>query len=457
LRKTQNGNKKTTTSSYELRRRRFISQMLPNSVAFIVSNPEQIRSNDTEFPYRQSSDVLYLSNFPEPQSVLILSNFDKKIEFKMVVRPRDKNKEIWTGRRLGVEGAIKKFGAQEAFAVDQFPQVLKELLARAENVYYKIGRNQEFDSIFEEKWKKSSCSLHNPDKIVHPMRMVKDRTELDFMRHAGKISAQAHCIAMQTCRPGKWEYEIQAELEKVFRCNGASAPAYSSIVAGGNNAVILHYVDNNALLRAGELLLIDAACEFNGYASDITRTFPINGKFSSAQKDIYDLVLKAQQAAIARAKRGVTLAHLHETVVTVLRKGLIELGVLSPSMINAAAEEKVIKQKSNNGKKTTPVILRDLFMHGTSHWLGLDVHDVGTIGTRSNIGKNTPLAPGMVFTVEPGLYFDPEDTRLPKKYRGIGVRIEDDILVTANGHENLTAAVPKTIPEIEKLMSSGRR
>jgi len=442
------------TGIYELRRRRFIAQMLPNSVAFIVSNPEQTRSNDTEFPYRQSSDVLYLSNFPEPQSVLILSNLDKKIEFKMVVRPRDKNKEIWTGRRLGLEGAVKKFGAHEAFPVDQFPQVVKELLAKADNVYYKIGRNHEFDSIFDEKWKKSPCSLHNPEKIVHPMRMIKDKEELGFMRRAGAISAQAHCVAMQTCRPGKWEYEIQAELEKEFRCNGASAPAYSSIVAGGNNAVILHYVDNNALLRAGELLLIDAACEFNGYASDITRTFPISGKFTSAQKDIYDLVLKAQQAAIARAKRGVTLAHLHETVVKVLRKGLIELGVLSPSMISVAAEEKILKQKSKNGKKATPVILRDLFMHGTSHWLGLDVHDVGTIGTRSHIGKHTPLAPGMVFTVEPGLYFDPEDTRLPKKYRGIGVRIEDDILITARGHENLTAAVPKTIPEIEKLMSS---
>ena len=442
--------RKHTIDIYGKRRRRFIDQMLPGSVAFIVSNPERTRSNDTEFPYRQSSDILYLSGFPEPQSILILSNLGKKAQFKMIVRPRDKQREIWTGRRLGVEGAIEKYGAAEAFTIEQFPQIVKEMLVKADNVYYKFGRNQEFDELFEEEWRKSSCSLHDPENIAHSMRLIKEKEELALMRRAGVISAQAHCAAMQMCRPGMMEYEIQADLERIFKNEGASAPAYNSIVAGGTNAVILHYVENNAPLKIGQLLLIDAACEFEGYASDITRTFPVNGRFSPAQKEIYNLVLKAQLAAIARAKSGATLMQLHEAVTKTLRKGLIELGVLLPGMIDAAAEEKILKQ---NNKKSVPVVLRDVFMHGTSHWLGLDVHDVGTNGTRSNHGKTMPFKPGMVFTVEPGLYFDPQDKRLPKKYHGIGVRIEDDIAITPTGHEVLSAGVPKTIDEIEKLMA----
>lgn len=249
------------------------------------------------------------------------------------------------------------------------------------------------------------------------------------------------------------EYQIQAELEHIFKINGASGPAYSSIVAGGINGTCLHYVENNAKLKNGDLLKIDAACEYNGYASDITRTFPINGKFNQAQKEIYNLVLKAQLAAIAVAKPGATLMKLHETASNTLRKGLIELGVLSRGMVSAQAEEKILKRKGKASKAAKPVVLRDVFMHGTSHWLGLDVHDVGTTGTHSSQGKKIPLKPGMVFTVEPGLYFDAHDKRLPAKYRGMGVRIEDDVTVTKSGNEVLTAAVPKTIPEIEKLMN----
>jgi len=371
----------------------------------------------------------------------------------MVVRARDKHKEIWTGRRFGVEGAINKFAADEAFTVDQFPQIIKELLARADNVYYKFGRNEEFDCLVEAEWKKSARSLHNPENITHGMRMVKEKEELDLMRYAALITAQAHIAAMQVCRPGMMEYEIQAELEQVFKSKGASGPAYSSIVAGGINATCLHYVENDAVLGNGELLKVDAGCEYRGYASDVTRTFPISGKFNQAQNEIYNLVLKAQLAAIAAARPGATLMKLHEVAGNVLRRGLIELGVLSPGMANAAAEERIFKQREKNGKKFTPVVLKDVFMHGTSHWLGLDVHDVGTNGTRSSQGKTIPLKPGMVFTVEPGLYFDPQDKRLPKKYRGIGVRIEDDIAITSAGHEVLTAGAPKTIDEIEKLMA----
>jgi len=438
------------------RRKRFISQMLPNSVAFIVSNPHCIRSNDAEYPYRQSSDVLYLSNFPEPQSVLILNNFEKKSEFKMIVRPRDRHSEIWTGRRLGIEGALKQFGCQEAYTIDQFVPVVKDLLAKAENVYYKFGQNEEFDRLFEPEWKKSSCPLHDPRAISYGMRIIKEGLEVEVMRRAAEISAEAHCVAMQLCKSGMMEYQLQANMEYIFKLKGAG-PAYNSIVAGGSNAIVLHYTENNSPLRNGDLVLIDAACEYYGYASDITRTFPVNGKFTKEQLDIYNLVLGAQKAAITMAKPGVTLKQLHEKASNILRKRLIELGVLSPQMDSIASEEKIIKQRGQNGNKSTPVILRDLFMHGTSHWLGLDVHDVGTIGTRSKHAKTRPMEPGMVFTVEPGLYFDPDDKRLPKRYRGIGIRIEDDVVITKTGCEVLSSGVPKEVEDIEALISQQRR
>ncbi len=444
------------TKIFAKRRNRFIEKMLPNSVAFILSNPERTRSNDTDFPYRQSSDVLYLSNFPEPQSVLILSNFDNKPEFKMVVRPRDRQREIWTGHRLGIEGAREKFACQEAYTTDQFPQVIKNLLIAAENVYYKFGQNEEFDEIFEPAWKRHSSSLHNPETITHEMRMVKDKVELELMRRAAAISTEAHCVAMEVCRVGMIEYEIQAEMERVFMMRGASGPAYSSIVAGGSNAICLHYGENNIALQNGDMLLIDAACEYRGYASDVTRTFPVNGKFSEAQLEIYNLVLRANKTAINFAKPGVTLRQVHEKTSDILREGLIELGVLGPEMDSAENEEKILKHSGKNGNKSTPVVLRDIFMHGTSHWLGLDVHDVGTSGTRSLHAKLAPMVAGMVFTVEPGLYFDPEDKRLPKKYRGLGVRIEDDVVITHKGCEVMTAAAPKEPEEIEELMAGAR-
>jgi Xaa-Pro aminopeptidase len=438
------------------RRQLFIDEMLPNSAAFILSNPERVRSNDTEYPYRQSSDVLYLSNFPEAQSVLILSNLDKKQEFKMIVRPKDRQREIWTGRRFGIEGAVKYFACDEAYAVDQFDQVVKSLLMKADNVYYKFGQNEEFDKLFDREWKKYSITLHNPETITHSMRMVKDKSELQLMKKAADISAEAHCTAMEVCGTGMMEYEIQAEIERLFKLRGANGPAYTSIVAGGINSIILHYTENNAELQKGDLLLIDAACEYGGYASDITRTFPVSGKFSEAQLEIYNLVLEANEAAIAFAKPGITLRQVHEKAVAVLREGLIKLGVLSPEMNSAENEEKALKHTGKNGNKSTPLVLRDLFMHGTSHWLGLDVHDVGTMGTRSAHAKTIAMRPGMAFTVEPGLYFDPDDKRLPKKYRGIGIRIEDDVVITLKGCEVLTNGVPKDPQEIEELMAAAK-
>jgi Xaa-Pro aminopeptidase len=286
------------------------------------------------------------------------------------------------------------------------------------------------------------------------MRLFKSAEELELMRRAGAISAEAHCRAMRACRPGLYEYQLQAILEATFRWHGADAPAYGSIVGGGNNAVILHYVNNDQLLRDGDLVLIDAACEYRGYASDITRTFPVNGKFSKAQREIYELVLKSQLAAIEAARPGVPLALVHQTASRVLRRGLVKLGILTPS-----ASRKSANKSAGKATKKSKLALGDFFMHGTSHWLGIDVHDVGSYktadGTRSDRGKGKQrlLEPGMVITVEPGLYFDRNDKRVPAKYRGIGVRIEDDVVITDAGNEVITTGVPKTVEEIEALMA----
>lgn len=435
------------------RRERFLSKLLPNSVAIVVSTPHHLRNNDTEYPFRQSSDVLYLSNFPEPETVLIFTNLKDKPPFTMLVRPKDRTHEIWTGKRFGVEGAKSKFGCDLAYTTDQFSVVLKDLLSKAENVYYKFGRNPEFDRLLKAEWVPASLPLHNPEVILHDMRIIKSRGELALMRHSADISAQAHCTAMKLCRPGMLEYQLQAEIERQFLTAGARSTAYGSIVAGGANAVTLHYVDNNCALKDGDLVLIDAGGEYQGYASDITRTFPVNGKFSKSQKEIYQLVLDAVFAVIEASKPGTSLAKLHDLACDVLRQGLIELGILSKAMKDKHAEAKALEKAKKNDKAGTPLVLRDLYMHGTSHWLGLDVHDIGTIGTRSQFLKTIPLKPGMIFTVEPALYFDPSDKRIPARYRGIGIRIEDDVAVTKTGCEVITDAVPKTIKDIEQLMN----
>jgi Xaa-Pro aminopeptidase len=374
----------------------------------------------------------------------------------MFVRPKDRAREIWTGKRFGEEGAKRHFSADAAHTIDKFPAVLKELLGKAENVYYKYGRNEEFDHQFSNEWISFARTLHNPDDILREMRLVKSKAEVDLMRYAASVSVEAHCLAMKICRGGMFEYQIQAEMERLFLMKGARSPAYTSIVAGGTNAITLHYVDNSAILKDGDIVLIDAACEYAGYASDITRTFPVNGTFTRAQAEIYELVLEAQMAVIEAAKPGATLAELHELASSIMRRGLIRYGVLGPEMKTKESEAKAQAKTNHNGKVATQVVLRDLFMHGTSHWLGLDVHDIGTSGTRSLYLKTLPLKPGMVFTVEPALYFEPTDKRLPQRYRGIGVRIEDDVVITKNGCEVLSTGLPKTIKEIEQLMGADK-
>jgi Xaa-Pro aminopeptidase len=435
---------RTSAISYLSRLNRLWEKMADNSVCILVSNPECKRSNDTHYPYRQSSEIVYLNGFPEPNSVLIVSKLGGKQNVIMLVQEKDKTRETWDGIRFGMSGAKKNFFANEAFAIGRFDEVIGELLGKAEAVYYRFGRNKKFDKQFRKLWEKKQKTLLNPSKILDELRLYKNAEELEIIRHSSKIAAEAHKQAMQICRPGLRESQLQAVLEFIFTAGGAVAPAYGSIVAAGNNACVLHYVENQSEIKNGDLVLIDAGCEFGsragGYASDITRTFPANGKFSQPQRELYELVLKAQMAGIATARPGVPLIQVQRTCERILRQGLRKMGIL---------------REKQQGEKQ--LAFKDLLPHGTSHWMGIDVHDVGSYDdaskTKSVSPKQRVLEPGMVFTIEPGLYISKTNTLVPKRYRGIGIRIEDDVVITNDGCEVLTAEAPKTVAEIEALMS----
>jgi Xaa-Pro aminopeptidase len=448
---------KIARSEYRARIDEFWSKMRDNSVAIVVANPERTRSNDTEHGYRQSSDLLYLTGFPEADAVVAITKLSGKYKKRVImfVRPKDRAREIWTGIRCGVEGAKKKFGAHEAYASDAFGSEIGKLLARAENVYYHLGINEEFDESFKKLWQTgehgTQMPLFDPLEVLHDMRTCKSAREQNVLRHSAEISARGHCAAMQATRPGMSERQLQAVLEGAFMYMGAEEVAYGSIVAGGNNAVVLHYTENKATLKDGDLVLVDAAAEFAGYASDITRTWPVSGKFTEPQREIYELVLKSQLAAIKAIRPGVDWGHAHNVASRVLRAGLIELGILPADMTKAKERElrKQMARDAKAGKKPAegeakPLMLGNFFMHGVGHHMGIDVHDPC---------DREELKKGMVLTVEPGLYFDKDDTRVPEKYRGIGVRIEDDVIVTDDGCEVITASVPKSVADIEKLMS----
>lgn len=435
--------------SYLSRLTRLWERMSENSVCILVSNPECTRSNDTHFPYRQSSEIVYLNGFPEPNSVLIVTKLDGKQNVIMLVQPKDKERETWDGIRYGVKGARDLFFAQQAYPVSDFEKVVGKLLASADAVYFRYGQNPAFDKRFKKVWKTKQITLLNPKQILDEMRLFKSDEELKIIRHACEISALAHKQAMMACSPGMPEYKLQAIVEFVFNANGAVAPAYTSIVASGNNACVLHYTENEDEIKDGDLVLIDAGAEFGtrngGYAGDITRCFPANGKFTEPQRELYELVLKAQVAAIEAARPGARLIHVQQTAERVLRAGLKKLGILPA---NATAHS----ARSNPGALS----LSDFLPHGTSHWMGIDVHDVGKstdVNSKKKQAKRRLLEPGMVFTVEPGLYINKDDRRVPARYRGIGIRIEDDIVITASGNEVLTASVPKSVAEIEALMA----
>ena len=425
-------------STYAARRQAFLKQM-GDGVALFPAAPTSIRSQDVEYRYRQDNDLYYLTGFPEPESLCLLSPNHDKEQFILFVRPRDREKETWTGKRFGVEGAQEHFGVDAAYTIDQLEQVLSKHLLAAEKIYYGLSRDERLNAKILDfvnqgrqqrpRIGRGPVSLIDPGDLLHEMRLFKTPEEIDLMRCAVKASAAAHHAALHEAQPGMYEYEIEALLEYHFRRNGADGPAYPSIVASGANATILHYISNDQQMQDGDLLLIDAGSEYACYCSDVTRTFPIGRTFSAQQKEIYSLVLTAQKHAIAMIRPGVGFDHVHQRATEVLIEGLRDLGLLSGST------ESILEQGD----------YRQFYMHRTSHWLGMDVHDVG----KYKIGEEQrTLNPGMVLTVEPGLYIA-ADADVPAAYQGIGIRIEDDVLVTADGHDVLTGAIPKEPDDIE--------
>ncbi|MBV9927675.1 MAG: Xaa-Pro aminopeptidase [Acidobacteria bacterium] len=426
----------------------FMRRMEPGSVAIIPAAREVTRSHDTEYRFRQDSDFYYLTGFREPDALAVVAPGREK-PFTLFVRPRDREKETWNGRRAGVEGAKERFGADEALPVEEFDAKLVELLDGAGTLYYRLGgSNPELDQTVIRQlarmramgWRKvrPPQTIIDPATLIHEMRLFKSEEEIKLMRRSADIAAEAHREAMASARPGMKEYELDALIEYVFRRRGSAAPAYNSIVGSGANATILHYVDNDAELKDGDLLLIDAGAEYEGFASDITRTFPVNGKFTDAQRDIYRLVLDCQEECIRMVRPGVTLDEMHQRSVEILTEGMVRLGLLkgeAPKLIEEEAYKK-------------------FYMHRLSHYLGMDVHDAGAYHVD---GQPRAVEPGVVITVEPGLYIAEDAEDIPDRYRGIGVRIEDDVLVTPEGFDVLTDKAPKQIEEIEALMKGSRQ
>lgn len=426
-------------------RRQELMRHMGDGVAILPTAPVRNRNGDVAYPFRPDSDFFYLTYFPEPDAVAVLVPGRAHGEYILFCRERNPEKETWEGRRAGLEGARTVYGADDAFPIEDIDEILPGLLENREKVFYSIGRYADFDtklmSWVNEVRGKSRNGVHAPGEfvdlnhILHEMRLIKRPEEIRRMKRAARISAAAHRRAMQACRPGMMEYEIEAELQYEFKKGGASFPAYPPIVGSGANSCILHYHENNAELRAGDVLLIDAAAEFDGYAADITRTFPINGRFSSEQRTVYEVVLAAQAAAIAEARAGKHWNEPHDAAVKILVQGLLDLGLLKGS-VDGAIESGAFKR---------------FYMHRTGHWLGMDVHDVGDYKVADAWRE---LEAGMVLTVEPGLYVA-EAADIPRGFWNIGIRIEDDVLVTREANEVLSRDAPKAIDDIETLMREG--
>ena len=434
-------------SEYARRRKSLMEQMEPNSIAILPAAPMHIRNRDVEHIYRQDSDFQYLSGFPEPEAVIALIPGREHGEYVLFCRERDPARELWDGLRAGQDGAVRDYGADDAFPIGDIDDILPGLIEGRSRVYYAIGSNPEFDHQLME-WintirSKARQGAQPPnefvalDHLLHDLRLYKSANEVKVMRAAAEISARAHIKAMQASRAGLHEYHLEAELDYEFRKGGAKMPAYGSIVAAGKNACILHYRENDAPLKDGELVLIDAGCEIDCYASDITRTFPVNGRFTPEQRAIYDLVLAANLEAFKHIAPGKHWNEAHEATVRVITAGLVELGLLQGEVDELIAAE----------------AYKPFYMHRAGHWLGMDVHDVGDYKVG---GAWRVLEPGMAMTVEPGIYIAADNTDVAKKWRGIGVRIEDDVVVTRTGCEILTGGVPKAADEVEALMAAAR-
>jgi Xaa-Pro aminopeptidase len=437
----------TGSALYEeaaLRRRTLMSRMKKNSIALLSAAPQRTRSHDTEYTYRQDSDFYYLSGFTEDDAVLALIPGRTQGEVVLFCQPKDKLKELWNGTLTGPQLAKATLLINDAYPITEIDTILPGLMDGRTSIYTCMGRNNRFDERVMQ-WLKTVRSKVRQgakpptefvmlDPLIHEMRLFKSKGEIALMQEAADISARAHKRAMLAANAGRYEYHLEAELLHEFMMSGSRAPAYNSIVATGANACILHYINNNQPLRNGDLVLIDAGCEYEYYAADITRTFPVSGRFSKEQKALYDIVLKAQLEAIKVMRPGVIRDEPHNVTVRVITEGLVELGLLvgkPADLIKSAA-------------------YRDFYMHGAGHWLGIDVHDAGT---NQKAGASRPLEAGMVMTIEPGIYIAPDNKKVPKKWRGIGIRIEDDVLITRTGNRVLTSAVPKTTEEIEALMA----
>ncbi|HEX8422409.1 MAG TPA: Xaa-Pro aminopeptidase [Pyrinomonadaceae bacterium] len=424
----------------------FMRRMEPDSIAIIPSAREANRSNDTDYRYRQDSDFFYLTGFNEPEAIAVVAPSHPEHKFMLFVRPRDPEREIWDGRRAGVEGAMKEYGAEVAHTFQEFRDKLPELLNGPTNLYYKLGANSALDEMIVRELRNLRANprtaKHAPDHIIEPgtllheMRLIKSDEEIALMQRSADIAAEAHREAMRAARPGMKEYEIEALIEHIFRRHGATAPAYTSIVGAGANATILHYINNDGTLQDGDLLLVDAGAEYQGYASDITRTFPINGRYTQAQREVYELVLKAQESCIEMARPGVTMDELKKHSIEIQTEGMVRLGLLQGDPEKLIEEEKY----------------KQFYMHGLGHYLGLDVHDVGPYYARGT-KQGRPLEAGTVITIEPGIYIAPDTKDIPPQYLGIGIRSEDDVLITPEGNRVLTTAAPKQIEEIEQLMA----
>jgi Xaa-Pro aminopeptidase len=411
----------------------------PSSVAVLPAAPVFVRNNDVDHEYRQDSDFFYLTGFDEPESTLVLDAQHRKAT--LFVRPRDREREVWDGPRAGVDGAKERFGADDALLAGELDDKLPTLLQNRRRVYCRLGANRRFDDrLFgaldrvrarQRTGVTTPTEIVDPGAILHEMRLRKSPFEIETMRSAARITREAHQLAMGRARPGMREYEIEALLLDTFRRHGSERPAYGSIVGSGPNACVLHYRRNDRLMDKGDLLLIDAGCEYGYYASDVTRTFPVGSDFSREQQAIYELVLQAQVEGIAATRPGATLDEIHKICVATITAGLVRLGLLQGEL------EKIIESEG----------YKRFFMHRTSHWLGMDVHDVGAY---FEAGGPRALEAGMVLTVEPGIYIAPDDATVPPEWRGIGVRIEDDVVVTESGREVLTDGIPKSVAEIRQ-------
>lgn len=419
---------------------------ISGGIALFPAAPVAFRNSDVEHEYRQDSDFYYLTGFEEPGSVAVVAPNQPEHKFLLFVQPKDREREIWTGWRAGEDGAKRDYGADAAFTIDKLDEKLTTLIEKVDRIYYRFGSDPAFDDRvtglmrsaqrFRQREGNGPLSVIDPSDLLHEMRLIKSSEDRDLLRRAVDISCEGHIAAMKALKPGAFEYELEAEISYAFRKNGSPRCGYSSIVGSGPNATVLHYTSNNRRIEEGDLVLIDAGAEFGYYTGDVTRSMPASGRFSEPQAALYQIVLDAQLEAIAAVRPGATFVQPHDRAVRVLTEGLVKLGLLEGEV------DSLIEENS----------YRKFYMHRTSHWLGMDVHDVGSYKTGDEWRR---LSPGMVLTVEPGLYIAEDFEDVDPRYRGIGIRIEDDVLVTETGYEILSARAPKTIEEIEATIAAG--